>query len=607
MKKYLLALVAAAATAFGAMADGMVIGICDENDPHIYGQDSATRIGQAIKISGQTLQVYKGAKITAISFPTGAVEEEAENAPSKWKLYVFMNDKMSETGYIRRESGNMDLTQDKFAWQEITLTEPYEITEETPDLYFGFYGTPVKYVRPILMNKTATDAGISFLGMKYSGESATTWTDCGSLYGQAMIRVKIEGDDLPVNGIEVGALTAPQVTSPGLDFGFTFTATNVGTNTVDNISVTYGVGDDAPKSEVITLEKPLSKYGERAVVSLTTQYAATGAADLNVVVTQVNGNDNTAVAHSASRGISFINKEDMFERNVVLEEYTGIACPNCPVGIYGIEEMVKKYPGTFLPIAIHSSVWGPAILVSNSYQPGYVSDFNKNRSAPHSMMNRTVQLYPRLSLLEPAYLAEREKGAIVKIDVTGMIKPGDPDGKDDRWIFDTETTFAFSSDNANYAIACVITEDQLGPVDQANNYAGWDENPDLGPWVTYDDYQEIMLNHVACDISYFIGNNGSIPDAVEKGEPCFKQISVDNRNVYKPENCHVTAMVINRETRQIENAVRRSFTELGYESSISEIEAVSSAAQGIYDLQGRRVANPGRGLYIVNGKKTLLK
>lgn len=33
----------------------------------------------------------------------------------------------------------------------------------------------------------------------------------------------------------------------------------------------------------------------------------------------------------------------------------------------------------------------------------------------------------------------------------------------------------------------------------------------------------------------------------------------------------------------------------------------ASAAEGIYDLTGRRVANPGRGIYIVNGRKTILK
>ncbi len=42
--------------------------------------------------------------------------------------------------------------------------------------------------------------------------------------------------------------------------------------------------------------------------------------------------------------------------------------------------------------------------------------------------------------------------------------------------------------------------------------------------------------------------------------------------------------------------------------SISELAADKPAqATGIYDLQGRRVSNPGKGLYIVNGRKTVIK
>lgn len=55
--------------------------------------------------------------------------------------------------------------------------------------------------------------------------------------------------------------------------------------------------------------------------------------------------------------------------------------------------------------------------------------------------------------------------------------------------------------------------------------------------------------------------------------------------------------------KSIEHKISVTVTE---QSSISEIEGPASDAV-IYDLQGHRVSNPRRGLYIVNGKKTLLK
>lgn len=43
------------------------------------------------------------------------------------------------------------------------------------------------------------------------------------------------------------------------------------------------------------------------------------------------------------------------------------------------------------------------------------------------------------------------------------------------------------------------------------------------------------------------------------------------------------------------------------DASISEVAVAEKAAQGIYDLQGRKVAKAAHGLYIVNGVKTFVK
>lgn len=56
------------------------------------------------------------------------------------------------------------------------------------------------------------------------------------------------------------------------------------------------------------------------------------------------------------------------------------------------------------------------------------------------------------------------------------------------------------------------------------------------------------------------------------------------------------------------NAFEVIFEEEGVPASISEVEAAAPKAEtGIYDLQGRKVAKAGKGLYIINGVKTLVK
>lgn len=54
------------------------------------------------------------------------------------------------------------------------------------------------------------------------------------------------------------------------------------------------------------------------------------------------------------------------------------------------------------------------------------------------------------------------------------------------------------------------------------------------------------------------------------------------------------------------NAFTLVFDE-GTETGISHIETASGAADVYYDLSGRRIATPGKGLYIKNGKKVLVK
>lgn len=45
----------------------------------------------------------------------------------------------------------------------------------------------------------------------------------------------------------------------------------------------------------------------------------------------------------------------------------------------------------------------------------------------------------------------------------------------------------------------------------------------------------------------------------------------------------------------------------GINTSIKEVNAAVKAGNAIYDMQGRRVANATKGLYIINGKKALVK
>ena len=57
--------------------------------------------------------------------------------------------------------------------------------------------------------------------------------------------------------------------------------------------------------------------------------------------------------------------------------------------------------------------------------------------------------------------------------------------------------------------------------------------------------------------------------------------------------------------------VLKIMTEAEYETYVTGIEQITTSttdgAKVIYDLQGRRVQTPSKGLYIVNGKKMIIR
>lgn len=61
---------------------------------------------------------------------------------------------------------------------------------------------------------------------------------------------------------------------------------------------------------------------------------------------------------------------------------------------------------------------------------------------------------------------------------------------------------------------------------------------------------------------------------------------------------------VNEETTSEAKAVKLVFDD-GESTGIDEVNRVESKEDVIYDLQGRRVKNPSKGIYIINGRKVV--
>lgn len=99
----------------------------------------------------------------------------------------------------------------------------------------------------------------------------------------------------------------------------------------------------------------------------------------------------------------------------------------------------------------------------------------------------------------------------------------------------------------------------------------------------------------------------AVPAAQAEEGPSVSMIAIESHDALAP---HVATIELNKAANTKVTANKIVNVPLGATSStgISEIAAESPAANGaIYDLQGRRLAAPARGLNIINGRKVLVK
>lgn len=109
--------------------------------------------------------------------------------------------------------------------------------------------------------------------------------------------------------------------------------------------------------------------------------------------------------------------------------------------------------------------------------------------------------------------------------------------------------------------------------------------------------------------------DGNFAFGVQNGELGFFKISAATPAAYDAEPSAPTAAIpangIYLDASQVneKSAAKDAllFEAPGNTTEIAEIEVATPANGAIFDLQGRRVANPSKGLYIINGKKTLIR
>lgn len=308
--------------------------------------------------------------------------------------------------------------------------------------------------------------------------------------------------------------------------------TNWGDTEVTSISYTFYYTDKQVSEGpfVLNFDQPL-KDGETREVKIPIKPGQKlGKEELLFNITQVNGQYNEASAGYAYLTCCTINK--MPHKRVLVEDYAGMWCWHCPIGLVATDAIARMYPDDVVAVSVHKT-----------------DDISK-------VVSRWVYegLIDRYAVTVPAVWVARDNKA-AGFDIT----------------------------------------------DAANYVEGWSQ------------VKGMVYNHVAIESQ---GMDNGLEDSkmtdfradeVKTHSTTFE--GVNKYSVIRDRSkIEIAAVLFNTKTGKIENAARCSVRNHGTTGIRPNLVQEQKKPEGIYDMQGRKVnGKPTPGIYIVNGKKTVIR
>lgn len=308
--------------------------------------------------------------------------------------------------------------------------------------------------------------------------------------------------------------------------------TNWGDTEVTSISYTFYYTDKQVSEGpfVLNFDQPL-KNGETREVKIPIKPGQKlGKEELLFNITQVNGQYNEASAGYAYLTCCTVNK--MPHKRVLVEDYAGMWCWHCPIGLVATDAIARMYPDDVVAVSVHKT-----------------DDISK-------VVSRWVY-----------------EGLIDRYAVTVLAV----------WVA-----------RDNKAAGFDIT-------DAANYVEGWSQ------------VKGMVYNHVAIESQ---GMDNGLEDSkmtdfradeVKTHSTTFE--GVNKYSVIRDRSkIEIAAVLFNTKTGKIENAARCSVRNHGTTGIRPNLVQEQKKPEGIYDMQGRKVnGKPTPGIYIVNGKKTVIR
>lgn len=324
-------------------------------------------------------------------------------------------------------------------------------------------------------------------------------------------------------------------------------------------------------------------------------------------------------------------------KRVVLEEFTGRDCVNCPLGIVAIDNLKKRFESKFLPIAIHGYTGDP---LGNGLESYY--NYLELNAAPSARINRSDSImspmvsdgngnyYQSVAALEAAtgattydLWADYVEKEVLKPAIADLSSSIEYDAATRTISAPTTVRYAMNAEGQNISVFAVLLEQDVNNLYQTNAF-GAVKSDILLPWSSGGENSgQYVFNVLSDDVcratwgSTFLGNSGLIPTNIAAG----KEYQVNNIEFQLPEdskidpdNCQVIVMLFDANTGKFINAVRTakvgdSPVDPSGISNLVDSDSAKSADNAWYTLSGLKMNRKptAAGVYVHQGKKIVIK
>lgn len=480
-----------------------------------------------------------------------------------------------------------------------------------PSIYSDYDYTPVVYAKkPVAQGFYLKQPGET----EFADKSST-----GSLAAQ----IEIAGGSMAENSVQVADDIDDMVALVGMPVKVTLNLTNQGVASVESIDLTYTLNGEEQEAHVVLPEPIEAMMGAKKSVDVELGApTAAGQQEVTIVITKVNGKDNATTGRKAKCTVVVNVISESAQRKAVAEIFYNATNGFVGRAIVGQKRIQENLGDNAIAFLIDHYSGKQAVASYSDFQKIFnaTSYTNKYNTYPVAEVNRSLTTDPYTGAVAPSTYAANHFAAdqVVKgttAEVTEAAVSLKAEWKDDtKTAVSLTATANFMGDfkNAPYRLAFVVVKDNVK--ETLNNYITYYKtayaDDDMEEWrnnpYTNTDY---ALNSVAVASSDVNGIVSSLPKTLTAGQDYTFDYELEvpvAEGQEEADNARAIVMLINKDTKRIINAAIAKV--LTHDEAVG-IENVKPAVadDAVFDLQGRRVAQPAKGLYIRGGRKVVMK